>query len=91
MAYNGKHSVQNHPKVNIKPGPIILATLTLVGILKANSLLKKDNEIDLSPKGRIDSTVSKQTIASIINSLKDKYHLSDDYGLTFEGLLYDFF
>ena len=91
MAYNGKHSVQNHPKVNIKPGPIILATLTLVGILKANSLLKKDNEIDLSPKGRIDSTVSKQTIDSIINSLKDKYHLSDDYGLTFEGLLYDFF
>lgn len=91
MAYNGKHNLKNHPKTKIKPVPIVLATLSLVGVLKVNALLRKDDDIDLSPSQRIDSTITTYTLDNVLNNLKSKYFLSDEYGLTFEGLLFEFF
>ena len=93
MAYNGKHNLQNHPKVTIKTKPFILATLALLGVLKLNSLLKKDDpiELDLTNKEGLELVINQDNIDNIFSNLKSKYILSDDYGLTFEGLLYDFF
>lgn len=89
----GKHIAQNHPKVNkINMRVAILASTVLVGTLSVYALSKidKDASLDNDAKGNIAYT-SVQDVSVSLNGLKTQYITQDQNGLTFEGLIFDYF
>lgn len=89
--YNGRHVCKNHPKVNNK-GTIILASLVLASSLSIFAINKDNEEMDIKNVYNSEiSYVNEVDFSSILSSLKSKYILTDEYGLTFEGLVSSYF
>ena len=89
--YNGKHICKNHPKVNNK-GTIILASLVLASSLSIFAINKDNEEMDIKNISNSEiSYVTEADFTSILSSLKSKYILTDEYGLTYEGLVASYF
>lgn len=93
--YNGKHVVQNHPNVaNKGKATIVLAGIILASSLSAHALTKQDKEININNKTfskQYESTIALPEVNTIIEHIKAQYRLEDEYGLTFEGLIFDYF
>lgn len=93
--YNGKHVVQNHPNVaNKGKATIVLAGIILASSLSAHALTKQDKEININNKAfskQYESTIALPEVSTIIEHIKAQYRLEDEYGLTFEGLIFDYF
>ncbi len=87
--YNGKHICKNHPKVSNK-GALILASIALASSLSVFALKKDNSKIEIKPT--VDyTTIANIDLDSILSSLKSKYILIDEYGTTFEGLVFEYF
>ena len=91
---NGKHVAQNHPKVdNTNKRVAILASTVLVAVLSVYASSKFDiAPVDNSGKDNISyANTNVQDISVNLNGLKTQYTIQDQYGLTFEGLVFDYF